>query len=206
MKADLQFEANERIGFGKGAARAERRAGRIPAVLYAKDKEPVTFSLEQKAIAYSYQKGGFYNKIIEIELGGTKYNALPKEIELHPVTDTVLHADFLHIDDNSEISVRVPLKLHNYDRCIGVKRGGALNIVRRTIDVICKHDTIPAKIDIDLAKINIGDSVHISDIKLPENTRSAIQDRDFTILTVTGRAKKDATESEGEGETAEAAA
>lgn len=206
MKTVYTFKAEERDRKGKGASRDLRRMGRLPAVLYGKGQEPVNFSIEQNAFMQAYLKGNFNNKLVDIQLGGKSYHVLPREIQTHPVTDVPEHVDFLKVDENSRVHVNVPVKLVNADRCVGVKRGGALNIVRHDIELICAPDAIPSVITVDVLELGIGDSLHISAVELPKGVTPAITDRDFTILTVTGRGGKgEAEEGEGEAAAGEAA-
>ncbi len=200
MKAAYQFEAKKREATGRGAARAVRREGQVPAVMYSQKMEPVSFSLAENVLTREYNKGAFTSKLVEITLDGKKYFALPRDVQTHPVSDRIEHADFLQVDASSEIRVHVPVKVLNADKSIGLKRGGALNIVRHTVEMICKPDTIPSRIEVDVKDAEIGDSIHISAIKLPEGVKPVIQDRDFTLVTVAGR------KAEEEAKTADAAA
>ncbi len=210
MQTALQFTAEDRKKTGKGEARALRREGRIPAIIYAKGEEPVNISLEEREVKKAYHKGGFFSKIIGIDAAGKSFHALPKDIQLHPVSDRIEHVDFLKVTDTSEINVLVPVRFLNQEKCVGIKRGGSLNIIRHDLELVCTPKNIPDVIEIDTAALNIGDSVHISQIELPEEVRPAITDRDFTIATVAGRsAKEEATvdedaAEEGEDETEEA--
>lgn len=192
MKAVYTFKAESREQSGKGASRALRRAGRLPAVLYGKGQEPIGFSIEQKEFMQAYLKGGFSNKLIDIQLNGKTFHVLPREVQVHPVSDAPEHVDFLSVSKDSRVHVNVPVRLLNTDRCIGVKRGGALNIVRHEIELVCVPDAIPPVIKIDVAELDIAHSIHISAIELPEGVTPAITDRDFTLVTLTGRAADEA--------------
>ncbi|MCH2547594.1 MAG: 50S ribosomal protein L25/general stress protein Ctc [Alphaproteobacteria bacterium] len=200
MKTVYTFEAEQRERKGKGGSRQLRREGRLPAVLYGKGQDPLSFSIENKAFVAAYQKGGFNNKLVDIKLDGKSYHVLPREIQLHPVSDTPEHVDFLKVDENSRVHVNVPVKVLNADKCAGVKLGGALNMVRHDIELICAPDSIPGAIKVDVQSLAIGDSVHISAITLPKGSELAITDRDFTILTVAGRAPQVEIEEGEEGE------
>lgn len=208
MKTVYTMKAESRDRVGKGASRALRRAGRVPAVLYGKSQEPLSFSLDGNEFTQNYLKGGFTNKLVEIQLGGKAYHVLPREIQTHPVTDIPEHLDFLVVDENSRVNVEVPVRVLNADKCAGVKLGGAINMVRHAVELICAPDSIPPVIKIDVASLNIGDSVHISQVQLPKGVTSAITDRDFTILTIAGRApvEVEPTEEEAEGAEVEATA
>ncbi len=197
MKTAIAFTGESRENLGKGAARTLRREGRIPAILYGRGSEPLNITLPEKEIQIAYRKGGFFSKIVSIDTGKGPQYALPKDIQLHPVTDRIEHADFLRVDEDSEITVKVRVRFRNQDRCIGIKRGGVLNVVRHDIGLVCKPAAIPESIEIDLLNANIGDSIHISHISLPEGVRPEIRDRDFTIATIAGRSKQSDDVAEG---------
>lgn len=203
MKTVYTFEAEARDRNGKGSSRALRREGRLPAVLYGKDQSPVSFSISHKDFMIAYLKGGFNNKLVDIKVGGKSHHVLAREIQVHPVTDVPQHVDFLTVDENSRVHVNVPVKVLNADKCVGVKRGGALNIVRHEVELVCAPDAIPPVIRVDVADLAIGDSLHISAVDLPKGVTSAITDRDFTILTVTGRGAQTEEEETAEGEEGE---
>lgn len=190
MKAAVQFKAEERKTTGTGGARAVRNEGSVPINLYGKDFAPVNLSVNSKELELAYRKGGFFNHLVSLTVGGKEYFALPKDIQQHPVTDRIEHADFLKVDEKSKITVQIPVKFKNMERSIGIKRGGVLNVVRHEVGVICSPDNIPSSIDIDLLEININQSIHISAIKLPEGVTPEITSRDFTIATIAGRSSK----------------
>lgn len=193
MKSAYQFNAEKRENTGRGAARAVRREGKVPAVMYSTRMEPVSFALVEKELDKEYKKGAFTSKLVEITLDGKKYFALPRDVQTHPVSDRIEHADFLQVDEKSKIRVHVPVKVLNADKSIGLKRGGAMNIVRHTVELICSPDTIPSRIEVDVKEAEIGDSIHISAVTLPAGVKPVISDRDFTLITITGR-KKDEEE------------
>lgn len=195
MKAAFEFEAQPREQSGTGAARALRREGRIPAVLYSGGKTPVQLSLPEKELMLAYNKGAFYSRIVSLKMGKETFFALPKEVQLHPVTDKPEHADFLKVDANSRITVKVPVRFKNQEKCLGIKRGGVLNVVRHDLELFCRPDSIPTVIEIDIAASNIGDSIHINDIALPDNVTPTIK-RNFTVATIAGRSAKDDTAAE----------
>lgn len=203
MKTVYTFKAETRERNGKGASRALRRAGRIPAVLYGKGQEPVGFSLDHNEFVLAYHKGGFTNKLIDIQLDGKTYHVLPREIQVHPVSDVPEHVDFLKVDDSTRVHVQVPVRLLNTDRCVGVKRGGVINIVRHEVELVCVPDAIPSVIKVDVAALDIAHSIHISAIELPKGVTPALV-HDFTLVTVTGRSK-DEPEAAAEGAEAPAA-
>jgi large subunit ribosomal protein L25 len=200
MNTAVQFDAEARDNFGRGRSRALRNAGKIPSVMYGTNSEPVHFTLEEKQVKREYHKGGFFAKLVNITIDGKHYKGVAKDLQLHPVSEKIIHADFIAVEAGAELKVSVPVKFTNYERCIGIKRGGALNVVRYNVELLCHQDKIPEEITVDLLNLNIGDSVHISSVNLPEGSRSAI-DRDFTIAAVAGRVSKAARESEsGEGD------
>ncbi len=187
MKAAVTFEANVRETHGKGSARAARRAGKTPAIVYGEGDQNVSVALDTNMLAHEYRRGGFFSKIVEIKAGKESFFALAKEMQFHPVTDVIEHVDFLRVTEKSSIKVKVPVHFLNQDKSIGLKRGGVLNIVRHDLELICNINNIPKVIEIDVLKTNIGDSIHISQVSLPEGVTPAISGRDFTIATVAGR-------------------
>ncbi len=203
MHTAIEFKAENRERTGKGGARALRRDGKVPAIVYAKGEQPINLAISEKELKIAYHKGSFFSKIVSIDAAGKSFQALPKDIQLHPVTDRIEHVDFMKVDDSSEIHVLVPVRFLNQDRSIGLKRGGVLNIVRHELELVCTPNNIPAAIEIDVANINIGESIHISHVVLPEKVRPSITDRDFTIATIAGRSSKD--DSDGAGDAAAAA-
>lgn len=198
MQAQVELTSVERPGTGKGAARAARRMGHVPAIIYGNTKAPVTLSVDANGLTNEYRRGGFMNKVVALKTEKNTYFAIPREIQLNPVSDKVEHADFMHVDANTEVKVRVPVHYLNAEKSIGVKRGGVLNVVRRHLDVVCNVRAIPAVIDIDVTNVNIGTSIHIKDIALPEGVRPAIKGRNITICSITGRGK-DEEEKPAEG-------
>jgi len=199
----LPAEARERAG--KGASRALRREGRVPAVIYGGNEEPVTIHLEEKELTRQLMTGHFFNSVVQLELGGKKLRALPKDVAFHPVTDRPLHADFLRIGEHTAVDVAVPVVFINEEASPGLKRGGVLNIVRHELELVCDAAMIPSEIQIDVTGLDVGDSIHISHVTLPKGSESAITDRDFTIATIVApsglrSAEGDTTKSDDEGE------
>lgn len=190
MQAAITFEAQEREKTGRGEARALRRAGQVPAILYSKKTKPVSFSIPANEISREYFKGAFRSKVIEIKIGSKSYHALARELQMHPLTEAIEHADFLQVEASDVISVAVPVTIIGRERSIGLKRGGNLNIVRHTVKLLCSPGNIPNNITVDVTEATIGDSIHISEVNLPEGVKPVIQDRDFTLVTLTGRMKK----------------
>ncbi len=178
----LPAEPRERVG--KGAARAVRRAGRVPAVIYGDRKDPLTISLDPRDVDRELHRPGFFATLFDVEIGGKKHRVLPRDVQLDPVSDRTVHVDFLRVAQDTEVTVNVPVNFMNDEESPGLKRGGVLNIVRHEIEFSCRADAIPQQIEIDLTGLDIGDSVHISMIQLPEGVTPTITDRDFTIATV----------------------
>ena len=195
----LPAEARERAG--KGASRALRREGRVPAVIYGGKENPTTIHLEEKALVKQLMTGHFMNSIVEITLDGKTIKTLPKDVSLHPVTDRPEHVDFLRLAKGAKVEVSVPVVFINEDTSPGLKKGGVLNVVRHELELVCDADRIPAEIEISVEGKEVGDSVHISELTLPEGSASAITDRDFTIATlVAPSALKKSEEESAEGE------
>jgi large subunit ribosomal protein L25 len=184
MSDMLHLPAETRERAGKGASRALRREGRVPAVVYGGNEEPLAIHVEEKLLRKQLGTGHFLNSIVEVEVGGTKVRTLPKDVAFHPVTDRPLHVDFLRLSANSTVHVEVPVIFVNEDASPGLKRGGVLNIVRHELELICPNEAIPDDIAIDVTGFDVGDSIHISHVTLPEGVKSAITDRDFTIATI----------------------
>lgn len=203
----LPAEARERAG--KGASRALRRAGRVPAVIYGGNEDPVTIHVEEKELVRQLGTGHFMNSIVMVEAGGKAIRTLPKDVAFHPVTDRPLHVDFLRLAKDAKVEVHVPVLFINEEAAPGLKKGGVLNIVRHELHLVCEADKIPSEIAIDVTGLEVGDSIHISYVSLPSGAESAITDRDFTIATIVApsalkRAEADAAEESGTEEEAAA--
>ncbi len=184
MSDTLTLPAETRERAGKGASRALRREGRTPAVIYGGNEEPLAIHVEEKLLVKQLGTGHFFNSIVELEVGGKTVRTLPKDVAFHPVNDRPLHADFLRLSANATVHVNVPVIFANEEASPGLKRGGVLNIVRHELELICQADKIPDDIAIDVTGLDVGASIHISQVKLPEGSKSAITDRDFTIATI----------------------
>ena len=191
MKINATLEATPRDEKGKGAARALRRTGRVPAILYGHNTAPAKISLPLKELSLEYKKGAFFSKIIDLKLDGKVVHSLPRDVQTHPVTDIIEHADFQLVDKETLIHVFVPVKVRNQEKSIGLKRGGVLNIVRHEIELICRPDDIPPFLEVDVLNVDITHSVHINDMKLPPNVKPAIKERNFTVVTIAGRSKEE---------------
>jgi len=184
MSEALNLPAELRERAGKGASRALRREGRVPAVIYGGNEEPTTVHVEEKLLIKQLMTGHFFNSIINVEIGGKTVRTLPKDVALHPVTDRPIHADFLRISADHKVHVAVPVVFANEEASPGLKRGGVLNIVRHELELVCNPELIPGEIVIDVTGKEVGDSIHISHVALPAGSASAITDRDFTIATI----------------------
>jgi len=206
MSDALTLPAELRERAGKGASRELRRKGRVPAVIYGGNDEPTTIHVEEKLLMKQLMTGHFMNSIIMVEVNGEAVRTIPKDVALHPVTDRPLHADFLRLGRDSRIEVAVPVVFANEEESPGLKRGAVLNIVRHELQLVCEADKIPSEITIDVTGLDVGDSIHISTVNLPEGTASAITDRDFTIATIVAPSalrRSDAAAAEGAAESAE---
>ena len=181
---ELKAEARERVG--KGSARLVRRNGKIPAVIYGDKQAPLPIALDYKELYYKIHGGGFMTTIATIDVDGKKVQVLPKDYQLDPVRDTPMHIDFLRVGKDTIVTVEVPVHFENEEKSPGIKRGGVLNVVRHQVEFTVPANAIPEAITIDLTGREIGDSIHISHVKLPEGVKPVIQDRDFTIATIAG--------------------
>lgn len=191
----IALSAEPRGTSGKGAARALRREGKVPAIVYGGKKGEQSISLDAKEFVLVYSKGNFTSKPVDLTVGKDTIRVLPRDVQIDPVSDFPIHVDFMRITKDSQVSVNVKVRFINADKSPGIKRGGVLNIVRRYVEFICDTDHIPETITVDLAGTKIGQSIHISHIELPKGARPAITDRDFTVATVAGRGSKDEEET-----------
>ena len=169
---------------GKGAARALRRQGRVPAILYGAGEAPSPISLDPGELSRLLARRGFFAMLVDLEIEGKRHRTLPREVQYHPVTAVPLHVDFMRIGATTRVTVEVPVAFVNHEMSIGLRRGGILNVVRHEIELDCPVDTIPNRLSVDLSGLDIGDSVHISAVALPEGCRPRITDRDFTIASI----------------------
>lgn len=183
MADTVTFNAESRARVGKGAARAERRNGRVPAVIYGANKDPEAISIDPAQLRAARMQPGFFATLFEVEVEGNSQQVLCRDLQLHPVTDRPMHADFLRVTERTQINVEIPVSFENEEEAPGLKQGGVLNVVRHVVEVICRAGSIPNEITIDLTGLEIGDSVHISNVSLPDGVKPTI-DRDFTIATI----------------------
>ena len=209
--SDVQnLSAELRSRAGKGAARQTRRDGRVPGVIYG-NKQPATLiSVEPRELLKQLRKKAFHATLFDIACDGKKERVLPRDVQFDPVSDKPTHVDFMRVGEHTRVYVDVPVVFQNEAQSPGLKRGGVLNIVRHEVELICSVENIPQQITIDLTGLDIGDSVHISMVKLPEGVRPAIADRDFTVATIAvptvQKVETEVAATPAEGEAAAAAA
>jgi large subunit ribosomal protein L25 len=197
----IELKATAREGTGKLANRALRAQKMVPGVVYGGEQGPSNVALEYKLIWLHYQTGHFLSTVYLLDVDGKKERVIPRDVQVDPVRDFPIHVDFMRVSRSSRITVEVPVQFINEDASPGLKRGGVLNIVRHAVELSCPADAIPDRITVDLTGLAIGDSIHISVIKLPEGITPTITDRDFTIATIAGAAAAK-SEAAAEGEEA----
>jgi large subunit ribosomal protein L25 len=207
MSDTQTLTAQPRERAGKGAARRDRRAGRVPGVIYGGGKDPAMFTLHPGVLDRELGKQGFFTRLFEIQLEGKKGKqlAICRDIQFDPVTDRPIHLDMLRVSASTEVTVQVPVHFTGEDESPGLERGGVLNIVRHEIEMVARADNLPDYIEVPLAGLEINDSAHISMVELPEGARPTIEDRDFTIATIAAPSAVKAEAAE-EQEAAEAEA
>ena len=194
-----EIKAAARDQVGKGTARAIRREGRIPAIIYGDKSDPQQISLDDKELWMQVRKGQFLNTIYMLDVDGKSERVIPRDIQMHPVSDVPIHVDFLRLGKGAKVTVEVPVQFLNEEDSPGLKRGGVMNVVRHTIELRCVAEAIPERLDADLAGLDIGDSLHVSSITFPEGVELTISDRDFTVVTIVGRMAEIVEEDELEG-------
>jgi large subunit ribosomal protein L25 len=199
MSDVLTLEAQQRDRGGKGASRAVRREGRVPAVIYGGREAALSIHVEEKALVKLLSSGHFLNSVVEITADGTTHRTLPRDVQFHPVSDRPLHVDFLRIRSDSQVIVAVPVRFEHEESSPGLKRGGVLNIVRHEVELKCPADAIPDEIVVDVSGYEVGDSIHISAVTLPASAVPTI-DRDFTIATIAAPSALKSEEAAAEGE------
>ena len=192
MAESLELKAWARPRSGKGGARSVRREGRIPGILYGGDEDPFPLAVDDKAIRLQLLTGHFQSTIFTLDVEGKKTRVIPRGVQLDPVRDFPIHVDFMRVAKDALVTVAVPVHFLNEAASPGIKRGGILNIVRHEIEVRCPVDAIPNHFDVDLTGLEIGDSVHISAMKLPEGVKPTITERNFTVATIVGRSAEEA--------------
>jgi large subunit ribosomal protein L25 len=179
---ELPAQARERAG--KGPARATRRAGQVPGVIYGAKKDPNMIAVEERLLNKLLHQGGFFSTLFDVKVNGKAERVLARDVQFDPVSDKPVHIDFLRVSAATSVHVEVSVHFLNEDKCPGIKEGGVLNVVRHEVELVCRADAIPQHIEVDLSGLEIGEGVHISMVKLPDGVHPAITDRDFTIATI----------------------
>ena len=200
----IELKASARPRAGKGAARQARRDGHIPAVIYGDARPPEAINLDYNTLWKQALKGRFTSTVFEIDVDGKKQRVIPRDLQVCPVKDTPLHADFLRVGKDGIIRVAIPMKFINETLSPGLKRGGVLNIVRHDVEVFCPYDMIPTVFEVNLEGLDIGRSIHISAVTMPAGVSSVIKDRDFTIATIAGQRKEEEVIAAGDAAAAAA--
>jgi large subunit ribosomal protein L25 len=202
MSDQLTLPAEARDRAGKGASRALRREGRVPAVVYGEKKEPLAIHVEEKLLFKMLSTGHFMNSVIMIDYEGKPHRTLPKAVDFHPVSSRPIHVDFLRIGEHTKVTVGIPVRFDNEEESPGLKRGGVLNVVQHELELVCDAASIPNEIHIDLTGLEIGDSVHIGQVKLPDGVTAANQDVELPVATIVAPSamKSEEEEAAAEGE------
>ena len=196
MSEQLTLPAEARDRAGKGASRALRRDGRVPAVIYGQNKDALSIHVEEKLLTKMLHTGHFMNSVVMVDVGGKPTRTLPKAVDFHPVSSRPIHVDFLRISEHTKVTVAVPVRFDNEEASPGLKRGGVLNVVQHELELVCDAAHIPNEIHVALDGLEIGDSVHISEVKLPDGVVAANQDEDFTVATIVAPSAMKAEEEE----------
>lgn len=184
MAKAITIEATARERIGKGASRAARRAGQVPAVIYGDNKEPEAIQIPQNEVIRLLNRGGFMSHTFEIQVGKKKTTVLPRDLQLHPVSDAPMHIDFLRLGKGATVVMSVPVKVVGEDESAGLKRGGVINHTRHEIELSVPADTIPEAIEVSVAELDLGEAIKISDVTLPKGATPTITDRDFVICAI----------------------
>jgi len=184
MPETATLSAEPRASTGKGGARGTRRAGRVPGIIYGGGAEPVLISLEPRELSRALANRGFFATLVDVRVEDVVHRTLPRDVQYHPATDAPLHVDFMRVGSHARVTVTVPVVFTNPEMSPGIRRGGILNIVRHGIDLNCPVDGIPDQLVVELNGLEIGDSIHISRVIIPEGCRPTITERDFTIASI----------------------
>ncbi|MBR0718976.1 50S ribosomal protein L25/general stress protein Ctc [Bradyrhizobium liaoningense] len=183
MATVKELKATARPQSGKGAARAERRAGRVPGVIYGNNQPPLTISVDDRELRQRIMAGRFLTTLVDIDLEGKKHRVIPRDFHLDPVKDFPIHVDFMRLGEGATIRISVPLHVVKAESSPGVKRGGTVNIVAHAIELECSVENIPQYIEVDVGSLEIGHSLHLSDVKLPTGVK-ALTREDATLVTI----------------------
>ncbi|MBO6835267.1 MAG: 50S ribosomal protein L25/general stress protein Ctc [Alphaproteobacteria bacterium] len=206
MAEEAIFPAKARERAGKGAARAVRREGLVPGVVYGDNKDPLTIAVDPRHIMKQLEMGLLFNTIYTVDVeGGAKEKALPRDVQFHPVTDAPLHIDFMRLRKGSKINVNIPVTFINEEASPGIDQGGILNVTRDEVELMCPVDDIPHEVVCDLTGTQIGDTIRISMVTLPEGVEPVIQDRDFVVANISSPSISEPVESDDEDEDVEEA-
>jgi large subunit ribosomal protein L25 len=184
MPEIISLSAEARPSAGKGAARATRRAGRVPGIIYGDGKDPLPVSFEPRELSRAINRAGFFATIVDVSVAGSVHRTLARDVQYHPVSDTALHVDFMRVGAGAEVHVSVPIIFTNHENSPGLRRGGILNIVRHSVDIVCAVDAIPDRITVYLGGLDIGDSIHAEALAMPPGVRAVIGSRDTTIASI----------------------
>ena len=196
MSEQLTLPAEARDRAGKGASRALRRDGRVPAVIYGQKKDALSVHVEEKLLSKMLSTGHFMNSVVMVDVAGKPTRTLPKAVDFHPVTSRPIHVDFLRISEHTKVHVNVPMRFDNEEASPGLKRGGVLNVVVHELELVCDAAHIPNEIHVQLDGLEIGDAIHISQVKLPEGVTPANTEEDFTVATIVAPSAMKAEEEE----------
>jgi large subunit ribosomal protein L25 len=184
MSENSQLIVSKRENSGTGDSRYLRQKKKIPGIIYGDKKDPIPVILDEKILKLKIKDPTFFSKQCEIKFNDEVIKVLPKDLQLHPLKESILHIDFLRVGENTTVNLFVPVKFINENNCPGIKQGGVLNVVRREIELITLVSKIPESLEANLDGLEIGDSIHISSINLEEGVKPSISDRDFTIATI----------------------
>ena len=202
MNQEIQLTVSKRENKGTGKSREHRRSKKVPGIIYGEKKDPIPILLDEKILKIKIKDPSFFARQCNLKFGDESISVLPKEIQLHPVKENILHIDFLRVGDNTTVTLSVPVKFVNENDCPGMKQGGVLNIVRHEVELKTLVSKIPEFLEAKLNNLEIGDSIHISSIKLEEGVEPTITDRDFTIATIAPptvmKVEEEKTPEEGE--------
>lgn len=184
MPEIISLSAEPRPALGKGASRAMRRSGRVPGIIYGDGKAPLPVSFEPRELSRAVSRAAFFATLVDVSIDGAVHRTLARDVQYHPVSDAALHVDFMRVGAGARVTVSVPVSFVNHDRAPGLRRGGILNVIRHNIDIACAVDSIPDRVVVDLDGLEIGDSIHIEAVTLPEGVRPVLGSRDSTIASV----------------------
>ena len=204
MSKETSIDAEIRSGAGKSSVKKVISAGKIPSIIYGLGEDPINISLDKILVQKEINAGGFLTRIFSLNIDGKKNLAIPREVQFHPLSDQPIHVDFLRLAPDSKITLDIPTRFINEETSPGLKRGGVLNVNRRTVQLSCPASNIPEEIVFDLDGLEIGDTIRISSITLPDGVVPLITDRDFTVASVAAptvvKEPEAPVEGEGEGE------